>query len=80
MAAALLLLVGSFLAAASLWLRVDLRSERPRPADGFGVGRALGAQLRGTQGSAFVREGAKDAAFVFGSRHQRRLASAGCCK
>ncbi len=48
----------------------------PRPADGSRVGRALGARLRGTQGSAFVREGAKDAALVSGSRRERSIVRA----
>ncbi len=37
------------------------------------LGRALGARLPVTQGSAFAREGSKDAAFVSGSRHQRSI-------
>ncbi len=67
---------GSCLAAASLWLRVDVRSERA--STGGGVWARVGSRSagRGTQGSAFVREGAKDAAFVFGSRHQRSIVRA----
>ena len=45
----------------------------PRPADGTGLGWALGTRLRGTQDSAFVRECSKDAAFATGSRRERSI-------
>ena len=45
----------------------------PRPADGFGVGAGPRSAGRVTQGSAFVREGAKDAALVSGSRRERSI-------